>query len=192
MVNIADDASEPSSQKAAFLFFNKCVVCWGREHDQNGLPGLNQFIYERIIPLAFRVPSSSRLHLKDGQVIVVSVKRNSMAFLWLIVVHPQTDFYTKFVTSFKRSSRREAKKRSIFISLFFSPHKIGHLRRLWNVYRWCGIRIPKYFTELIRPSRHASWMWSFLDSLLLSHLVSLLSALCCVCVWDSWQKILAN
>jgi len=130
--------------------------------------------------------------ITDGQLIVVSVEKNSMAFLWLIVVHPQTDFYTKFVTSFRRSSWREAKKRSIFISLFFSPHKIGHLRRLWNVYRWCGIRIPKYFTELIRPSRHASWMWSFLDSLLLSHLVSLLSALCCVCVWDSWQKILAN
>jgi len=80
MVNIADDASEPSSQKAAFLFFNKCVVCWGRENDQNELPGFNQFIYKRIIPLAFRVPSSSDFNLKDGQVIVVSKKKIVLRF----------------------------------------------------------------------------------------------------------------
>jgi len=75
MLGIASDSSEPSSQKAAFLFFNKCVTSWGRpvmENDQEGLPGFDRFIYERIIPLAFRVPSSPDFNLKDGQVIVVS------------------------------------------------------------------------------------------------------------------------
>jgi len=79
MLSIADDTSQPSSQKAAFVFFNKCVGCWGRritEHDQNGLPGFDRFIYERIIPVAFRVPCAPDFNLKDGQVIVVSLHKD--------------------------------------------------------------------------------------------------------------------
>ena len=86
ILSIADDVSRPSSQKAAFVFFNKCVACWGRrvtEHDQTGLPGFDRFIYECIIPLAFRVPSSPNFNLKDGQVIIVSVK-NFYVFVWSI------------------------------------------------------------------------------------------------------------
>jgi exportin-T len=77
MLSLAEDASDPSSQKAAFVFFNKCVTCWGKPiienaPDQEGLPGFGRFIYERIVPLAFRVPSSPDFNLKDGQTIVVS------------------------------------------------------------------------------------------------------------------------
>lgn len=77
MLGQAEDASDPSSQKAAFVFFNKCVTSWGKPivegaPDQEGLPGFDRFIYERIVPLAFRVPSSPNFNLKDGQVVVVS------------------------------------------------------------------------------------------------------------------------
>lgn len=134
MLSIADDVSQPSNQKAAFVFFNKCVACWGKrtiEHDQTGLPGFDRFIYECIIPLAFRVPSSPNINLKDGQVIVVSFKKASMFLCGPFIDFDKLLFrlYMKFVTSFRRSSRREAKKRLIFTSLFFSLHKIGHLGR---------------------------------------------------------------
>lgn len=77
MLGLAEDTSDPSSQKAAFAFLNKCVTCWGKPivenaPDQEGLPGFDRFIYERIVPLAFRVPSSQNFNLKDGQVVVVS------------------------------------------------------------------------------------------------------------------------
>lgn len=78
MLVLAEDASDPSSQKAAFVFFNKCVTCWGKPIVENapaqeGMPGFDRFIYERVVPLAFRVPSSPNFNLKDGQVIVVSL-----------------------------------------------------------------------------------------------------------------------
>ena len=103
----------------------------------------------------------------------------------------------KFVTSFRRSSRREAKKRLIFTSLFFSLRKIGHLRRQWNVYRWCKIRIPKCFASILR-----SWLClldvyrecvPFSYHLLFppcSQSCSLCVCVCvCVCVCDNWQKV---
>jgi exportin-T len=82
MLGQAEDVTDASSQKAAFAFFNKCVGTWGKpiggvegggaSADQEGLPGFDRFIYERIIPLAFRVPSAPGFNLKDGQVVVVS------------------------------------------------------------------------------------------------------------------------
>lgn len=76
MLGLAEDTSDPSSQKPAFVFFTKCVTSWGKPiaenaPDQEGLPGFDRFIYERIVPLVFRVASSPNFNLKDGQVMVV-------------------------------------------------------------------------------------------------------------------------
>jgi len=69
------------------------------EHDQNGLPGFDRFICERIIPAAFRVPCSPDFNLKDGQVIVVSFHKDekkfdahSLTIFFLGVVVLTTDF----------------------------------------------------------------------------------------------------
>ncbi len=76
MLRLAEDTSDPPSQKAAFVFFTKCVTSWGKpivenSSDQEGLQGFDRFIYERIVPLVFGVASSPNFNLKDGQVMVV-------------------------------------------------------------------------------------------------------------------------
>lgn len=81
-----EDVSDPASQKVAVIFFSRCVTIWGRplpgspdaapngDHKGNqGLPGFERFIYERLIPTAFRVPSLPNFNPKDGQMMVVSL-----------------------------------------------------------------------------------------------------------------------
>ncbi|THV03246.1 ARM repeat-containing protein [Dendrothele bispora CBS 962.96] len=83
---LAEDVSDPGNQKAAFTFLTRCVIAWaqlapppvpatnGSNHNplnDMGLPGFEQYIYERLVPTAFRVPSTPDLNLKDGQVTVV-------------------------------------------------------------------------------------------------------------------------
>ncbi|KIY72334.1 ARM repeat-containing protein [Cylindrobasidium torrendii FP15055 ss-10] len=73
MAGIAEDVSDPGSEKLAFIFLNRCVTAWmSAESDSSKpLPGFEQFIYERIVPAAFRVPAAPGLNVKDGQVTVV-------------------------------------------------------------------------------------------------------------------------
>jgi exportin-T len=85
MEHLAEDTSDAQSEKAAFIFLRHCVNVWGQplegtpstskgpaEAPSQGLPGFERFIYERLVPTAFRVPSSPQFNLKDGQVLVVS------------------------------------------------------------------------------------------------------------------------
>lgn len=82
---LAEDVSDPPNQKAAFNFLSRCVVIWAQPNPPRGsngntnrnplndmrLPGFERYIYERLIPTAFGVPSLPDLNLKDGQVTVV-------------------------------------------------------------------------------------------------------------------------
>ncbi|KAJ8072513.1 pre-tRNA nuclear export protein [Marasmius tenuissimus] len=83
---LAEDTSDPPNQKAAFAFLSRCVTAWAQSEQpaptSNGnsnhnslndmaLPGYERYIYERLIPTAFQVPSVPSLNLKDGQVTVV-------------------------------------------------------------------------------------------------------------------------
>jgi len=83
---LAEDVSDPGNEKAAFTFLTRCVTAWAQStlppppttngSNRNplndvGLPGFERYIYERLIPTAFRVPSTPDLNLKDGQVTVV-------------------------------------------------------------------------------------------------------------------------
>jgi exportin-T len=84
MQHLSEDVSDPVSQKAAFTFLCRCVSIWGQpllpvvtangngQAESHGLPGFESFIYERLIPTAFRVPSLPEFNLKDGQMLVVS------------------------------------------------------------------------------------------------------------------------
>ncbi|KNZ81909.1 Exportin-T [Termitomyces sp. J132] len=70
----AEDVSDPSSQKVALTFLNKGVSVWGQpasDSTQEGLLGFDRFIYERLVPSIFRIPSSAGFNIKDGQMMVV-------------------------------------------------------------------------------------------------------------------------
>ncbi|EIW83859.1 ARM repeat-containing protein [Coniophora puteana RWD-64-598 SS2] len=78
MRNLAEDMSEPSSQKSSFSFFGRCVHVWCRSAsstaEANGhtsLPGFEQFVYESLIPTAFGVLSAPQLNVKDGQTVTL-------------------------------------------------------------------------------------------------------------------------
>ena len=74
MQQLIEDASDPGSQKVAVIFLSRCVTAWGRESNENeSLPGFDRFIYERLVPTAFRVPSLPGFNPKDGQMMVVSL-----------------------------------------------------------------------------------------------------------------------
>jgi len=82
MQNLAENLSDPSSQRAALTFLSRCVSFWGQPApfqpvpgDQtaqpHGLPGFERFVYERLVPGAFGVLSSSQFSLKDPQMLTV-------------------------------------------------------------------------------------------------------------------------
>lgn len=84
MEQLATDLSDPGSAKAAFTFLGRCVSVWGRRPEEiaangNGnalagaqsLPGFERFIYEQLVPLAFKVLSLPNFNIKDGQMLMV-------------------------------------------------------------------------------------------------------------------------
>ena len=75
MLRLAEDPSDPSSEKAAFSFLGRCVSVWAGPSETNGgqqvLPGFERFVYERVIPSAFAVLSLPQFNIKDGQIVVV-------------------------------------------------------------------------------------------------------------------------
>jgi exportin-T len=84
MLELAEDVLDPQCQKVAFTFLNRSVSNWGQPVNEqvanNGdvtsvssVPGYERFIYDNIVPSAFRVLSSPQLNIKDGQVLVVSL-----------------------------------------------------------------------------------------------------------------------
>lgn len=86
MQNLAENVSDPVSQRAAFTFLSRCVSIWGQVESAHaepngnamaqprGVPGFERFVYERLVPAAFGVLSSPQFNLKDGQMLVVRVK----------------------------------------------------------------------------------------------------------------------
>ncbi|EGN99272.1 hypothetical protein SERLA73DRAFT_54418 [Serpula lacrymans var. lacrymans S7.3] len=77
MQHLAEDISDSSSQKAAFAFLGRCVSVWCQLDpeqsvpNEEGLPGFERFVYERLVPAAFRVLSSPQFNPKDGQMSMV-------------------------------------------------------------------------------------------------------------------------
>ena len=83
MKQLGEDINDPTSQKAAFQFFGRCVTTWlepiastnGQANGQTQtLPGFERFVYERLIPSAFAVLSSPQFNIKDGQMLVVCTR----------------------------------------------------------------------------------------------------------------------
>ncbi|KAI0671757.1 ARM repeat-containing protein [Trametes maxima] len=75
MLRLAEDPSDPSSEKAAFQFLGRCATVWAEPPKGPGgqqvFPGFERFVYERVVPTAFAVLSSPQFNIKDGQIVVV-------------------------------------------------------------------------------------------------------------------------
>ncbi|PCH42166.1 ARM repeat-containing protein [Wolfiporia cocos MD-104 SS10] len=103
MQQIAEDVSDPPSQKAAFTFFGRCVSAWaqpvGDDNSQSqGLPGFERFVYERLVPTAFAVLSSPQFNFKDGQTTMVLQEMG--AFLQSIIKVRGQEAFDFFVSVF--------------------------------------------------------------------------------------------
>lgn len=82
IVQISQDFSDNNGQKLAFNFLSRAVSVWAEPVTQtngtmnghsNQLPGFERFMYEQLIPAAFKVPSAPEFNVKDGQMMVVGV-----------------------------------------------------------------------------------------------------------------------
>ncbi|KZT57628.1 ARM repeat-containing protein [Calocera cornea HHB12733] len=94
LMRIAEIPSDPQSQKLAFIILSKGVAAWGvnpalpapngtvaAPNGTNGIvhpppstqpiPGFERFIYDHLIPLAFRVPLEPNLRFKDAETHLV-------------------------------------------------------------------------------------------------------------------------
>jgi exportin-T len=91
----AMDTSDPVSQKGAFTLLSRFTTHFGsplgtkvevpdrakpalggkqplKVVETHHVPGFEQFIYERLIPMAFEVPAAPGFNIKDGQSVAVS------------------------------------------------------------------------------------------------------------------------
>ncbi|TEB33368.1 KapM protein [Coprinellus micaceus] len=152
MLQLVEDLSDTRSQKAALSFFNRCISVWGQpvsppnsasingqQAESTGLPGFDRFIYERIVPTAFTVPSSPNFKLTDGQNIVVLGEIANL--LQAVVKVRGHEAQTYFATAFLPSKGWPSDA-----AIDFST-KLQELDAK-------GFR--KYFTDLIRASRASS------------------------------------
>ena len=90
MLSIANDCSDPPSQKVAWTLLSRFTTHFGKtpaqfeataaERSAGGLPaeqyhpipGYEGFIYEHLIRLAFELPNQPGFNIKDGQCLGVS------------------------------------------------------------------------------------------------------------------------
>jgi exportin-T len=85
MEQLSEDLADPASAKAAFAFLGRGVAVWGQvplqaasstegaARPSGGLPGFERFIYDQLIPSAFKVVSLPEFNIKDGQMLTVSL-----------------------------------------------------------------------------------------------------------------------
>ncbi|KAH7884716.1 armadillo-type protein [Phlebopus sp. FC_14] len=145
MCQLAQDTSDPNSQKAAFAFFGRCIHAWcnpqpqvPREDAQNSLslPGFERFVYERLIPAAFAVLSAPQFNPKDGQMLMVLLEIAN--FLQVVCKTRGSEAHDFFVSVFLPSQNWPSDTAVEFTT---------KLRDLDNK------AFRKYFTEFVRLSR---------------------------------------
>ncbi|KAH7927937.1 ARM repeat-containing protein [Leucogyrophana mollusca] len=145
MQRLAENVADPTSQKAAFAFFGRCVQVWCQpeqealasdRHQPQGLPGFERFVYDRLVPVAFAVLSSPQLNTKDGQVMMVLIEISN--FLQTICKTRGQECYNFFVSVFLPSQNWPQETATDFTT---------KLRELDNK------AFRKYFTEFVRASR---------------------------------------
>ncbi|RDB26055.1 Exportin-T [Hypsizygus marmoreus] len=142
----AEDVSDPPCQRIALNFLNKGVSTWGQPSSEGGqggsqdsLPGFERFIYERLVPSLFRVPSSPDFNLKDGQMMVVL---HEIANLLQIICYVRgAEAYNFFLSVFLPSQNWPPETALEFTA------KLRDLD---------GKGFRKYFTDFVRSSGSSS------------------------------------
>ncbi|TCD61869.1 pre-tRNA nuclear export protein [Steccherinum ochraceum] len=107
MQRLAEDISDPQSQRSAYQFLGRCVTVWAQppttangnaEGQSQGLPGFERYVYERLIPAAFGVLSSPQFNAKDGQML--GVLHEICNFLQTVSKTRGEETFTFFATIF--------------------------------------------------------------------------------------------
>ncbi|KAJ7170663.1 armadillo-type protein [Mycena crocata] len=147
MLRIASDISDPVSAKAALVFLNRSITIWGQPLSsatngaagQHSLPGFEQYVYERFVTTAFRIPSLPEFNLKDPG--LTPVLHEIANLLQTVFKTRGTEAYDYFVGVFLPSQGWPAET-----ALDFT----GKVRDL------DAKAFRKYFTEFVRSSRSES------------------------------------
>ena len=154
MQQLIEDVSDPGSQKVAVIFLSRCVTTWGRESNE-ALPGFDRFIYERLVPTAFRVPSLPGFNTKDGQMTVVSLNFQILSYNRMIyysqkVLHEIANLLQTICKT------RGTEAYNFFLNIFLPSQSwppdtaLDFTTKLRDL---DGKLFRKYFTDLIRSSR---------------------------------------
>ncbi|TBU33297.1 ARM repeat-containing protein [Dichomitus squalens] len=143
MLRLAEDPSDPVSEKAAFQFLGRCVSVWAEPPKAPGaqqiLPGFERFVYERMVPSAFAVLSLPQFNIKDGQIVVVLQE------------------IANFLQTVARTRGQEAF--DFFVSVFLpsqnwpQPTAVEFATKMRDL---DGKAFRKYFTDFVRASRAGS------------------------------------
>ncbi|KAH7913226.1 armadillo-type protein [Hygrophoropsis aurantiaca] len=145
MRRFAEEVSDPGSQKTAFAFFGRCVHVWCQPasetpgstgQESQALPGFEQYIYNRLLPVAFSVLSSPQFNIKDPQMSMVLNEIGS--FLQTVMKTRGQECSNFFISVFLPSQNWPQDMAVDFTS---------KLRELDNK------AFRKYFTEFVRASR---------------------------------------
>lgn len=139
MQRLAEDVLDPASEKVAIMFLNRGVSVWGQPIDPSsgtngpeaseGLPGFERFIYERLIPMAFRVPSLPNFNMKDGQIAVVCFIPRRVACQQIAYLLFLYRCSTKLPIFCKPSVKHEGQRHTPSSSMSSCPLKIGLQKR---------------------------------------------------------------
>ncbi|EMD34072.1 hypothetical protein CERSUDRAFT_117585 [Gelatoporia subvermispora B] len=143
MLRLAEDTSDPSSQKAAWSFLSRCVAEWAQppssvtpEKPSHALPGFERFIYERVLPSAFAVLSSPQFNIKDGQM--------------LVVFHEICNFFQTV------SKTRGQEATDYFVTVFFPGPREVAMDFATKMRDLDSKAFRKYFADFLRASRATS------------------------------------
>ncbi|KAI0359842.1 ARM repeat-containing protein [Trametes cingulata] len=143
MLRLAEDPSDPTSEKAAFSFLGRCVGVWAEPPKTAGaqqvLPGFERFVYERVIPTAFAVISLPQFNIKDGQIVVVLQE------------------IANFLQTVSKTRGQEAF--DFFVSVFLPSQNWPQATAVefaTKMRELDGKAFRKYFTDFVRASRAGS------------------------------------
>ncbi|EJU04760.1 Xpo1-domain-containing protein [Dacryopinax primogenitus] len=157
LMRLAEIPSEPQAQKLAFIILSKAVAAWGvnpalpstngtsTPNGTNGIvrappstqpiPGFDRFIYDQLIPLAFRVPLNPDLRFKDAETTLVLAE---VTALLNTIVQVRGDEALTFLTTYIPSLGMQPE----FVQEF--PGKVGGDK----------MQFRKWFADAMRQRRH--------------------------------------
>lgn len=168
MQRLAEDVSDPTSEKAAFAFLGRCVSVWGQpipssngntqSEPTEGIPGFERFLYERVVPTAFRVPSLPEFNLKDGQMMVVSC--NYCPITFIVANMPPGQALHEIANLLQIIYKTRGTEASDYLLSVFLPSQNwppeAALDFTTKLKELDAKNFRKYFTDFVRSSRAGS------------------------------------